>query len=229
MRSIASHPEPPELAAARPNLPAHWNNLHGPVFGPVKAAIRDGLYRHQYGLCAFCEGSLGELGRHIEHIEPKGGMGGNPSRMFDYDNLVASCQGDQQVGQSADSCGHWKDRYINSQGTFVLADFISPREAGCNDKFKYLHDGRIVPKAAAGTPDHARAGYTIKVAGLDCNRLRSRRRKIAEKHIRQIARFHGNPAALQQLVNHYLGPHTDSQGATVLLPFYSTRKQRFIP
>ena len=228
MRHIAPHPEPPELAAARPTLPSHWKQISI----PVKHAIRDRLYLHQFGLCGYCEGSLAELKRHIEHVEPKGGIAGNPSRTFDYSNLIVSCQGDtdkpKSAGQDA-SCGHFKDHFIVAKGAFAHADFISPREAGCDNKFTYLHDGRIVPKAAAGTPDHTRADYTIKVVGLDCNRLRNRRRKIAEKHIRQIARFQSSPAALQQLVNHYLGTHADTSGGSVLLPFYSTRKQRFIP
>ena len=65
------------------------------------------------------------------------------------------------------------------------------------------------------------------MTGLNCNRLRNRRRQITGRLIRQIARFQHETAALQQLVNHYLGTHADSGGGTVLLSFYSTRRQRF--
>ena len=229
MRHLPSHSEPPQLTAARPTLPPDWKQIHRTS---VKRSIRDHLYRHQFGLCGYCEGSLGELGRHIEHVEPKSGIGGNPGRTFDYANLIASCQGDtdkpKNAGQDA-SCGHYKDQNIRQEGAFALADFISPRESGCDGKFKYLSDGQIIPSASPGTNDYLRAEYTIKTAGLNCNRLRNRRRQIAGKLIRQISRFQNDPAKLQQLVNHYLGLHSDSNGTSVLLSFYSTRKHRFFP
>ncbi|MCX6877232.1 MAG: TIGR02646 family protein [Verrucomicrobia bacterium] len=228
MRNIPPHAEPPQLTADRPTLPPDWRNFHG----PVKRAIRDKLYIHQFGLCGYCEGSLGELNRHIEHVEPKSGIGANPARIYDYNNLIASCQGDTDKSRSAGqdaSCGHFKDQYITAHRHFSYADFISPREVYCERKFSYLLDGRVTPKANPGTPDHSRADYTIKVVGLNCHRLRSRRRRIADRLIRQIARFRNNPAALQQLMNHYLGTHSDTNGAAVLLPFYSCRKQRFVP
>ena len=162
-------------------------------------------------------------------MEPKGGIGGNPARTFDYSNLIASCHGEQKTGQSADSCGHFKNEYITRQGAFILADFVSPREADCDTKIKYLSDGRVVPSAEEGTVDHTRADYTIKVAGLDCNRLRNRRRQIAETLLKQIDSFKTNPRLLKRLLNHYLGTHLDSNGQQVLLPFYSTLKQRFFP
>ncbi|MCX6838341.1 MAG: TIGR02646 family protein [Verrucomicrobia bacterium] len=228
MRHLPLHPEPTQLTVARPGLQPDWKQIPR----PVKRAIRDRLYRHQFGLCGYCEGSLGELGRHIEHVEPKGGIGGNPARTFDYSNLIASCQGDtdkpKRAGQDA-SCGHFKDQCIRTQGAFSLGDFISPRESGCDQKFKYLSDGRVIPAAQLGTPDHSRAEYTIKVAGLDCHRLRNRRRQIAGKIIRQISRLHNDPVHLQSLANHYLQAHSDSNGTDVLLSFYSTRKQRFFP
>jgi uncharacterized protein (TIGR02646 family) len=231
MRHLAPHAEPPELTAARPNLPPDWDHRSERV-RRVKRAIRDHLYVHQYGICGYCEGSLGELGRHIEHVEPKGGIGGNPSRTFDYTNLIASCQGDtdkpKSGGQDA-SCGHFKDQFIRAHGAVRLGDFISPREAGCDQLFSYLVDGRVVPRTAIGSPAYTRASYTIAAVGLDCLRLRNRRRKIAARIVRQIDRFKTQPTALQQLVNHYLRPHSDTNGTPVLLPFYSTRRQRFFP
>lgn len=228
MRHLAPHAEPPELTSARPTLRPDWKHIPR----RVKGAIRDRLYIHQFGICGYCEGSLGELGRHIEHVEPKSGIGGTPARTFDYSNLIASCQGDtdkpKSAGQDA-SCGHFKDQYIRTQGTFALADFISPRESGCNLKFQYLSDGRVIPATATGTHDYIRADYTIKAAGLNCNRLRNRRRQIAAKLIRQISRLQNDPALLQQLANHHLGTHADSNGGAVLLSFYSTRKERFFP
>jgi uncharacterized protein (TIGR02646 family) len=163
MRHLAPHAEPTELTVARPTLPPDWNHNSKPV-RRVKRAIRDRLYINQFGLCGYCEGSLGELGRHIEHLEPKGGIGGNPARTWDYSNLIASCQGDthkkKSAGQDA-SCGHYKDQFIRAQGAVRLGDFISPREAGCDLQFSYLVDGRVVPRTAPGSPNHTRASYTI--------------------------------------------------------------------
>ena len=231
MRHLAPHPEPAALAAARPALPPNWENL-GRRFPAVKRAIRELLYVWQYGLCGYCEASLADMGRHIEHIEPKAGIGGNPARTYDYSNLIASCQGDTQRavrdGQDS-SCGHHKDRIIGQDGVFRLADFISPREPGCDSMFRYLIDGRVVPRDAPGTPGHARATYTIHVAGLDCLRLRNRRRQIADRTTRQVQRFINQPAIVQTLINHYLATRVDTAGTPVLLPHYSTRRQRFFP
>lgn len=228
MRHLAPHAEPTELTTARPTLPLDWKRIPR----AVKHAIRDRLYVHQFGLCGYCEGSLGELGRHIEHIEPKGGIGGNPSRTLDYSNLIASCQGDTDKKKSAGrdaSCGHYKDQFIRTQGAVRLGDFISPREAGCDQLFSYLVDGRVVPRTAPGSQTHKRASYTIDAAGLDCPRLRNRRRTIAARLVEQINRFRAQPAVLQQLVDHYLSPQPDTNGTSVLHPFYSTRRQRFFP
>ena len=225
MRHLPAHAEPAQLTTARPRLTT-WARIPR----RVKNAIRDSLYAHQLGLCGYCEGSLGDLGRHIEHVEPKGGIGGNSSRTFDYGNLIASCQGDtdkrKSAGQDA-SCGHYKDQYINKAGTYVKADFISPREADCDAQFTYQLDGHVVPSSAPGSADHRRAQYTIDAAGLDCLRLRNRRRQISARLIRQIASIQADPSALQQLVNHHLGPKVDSKGTNVLLAFHSTRRQRF--
>ncbi|SKB07924.1 TIGR02646 family protein [Prosthecobacter debontii] len=230
MRHLAPHPEPVELTHAKPTLLLDWNRRSNKV-RKVRRAIKDHLYRHQYGLCGYCEGSLGELGRHTEHVEPKAGIGGNPARTFDYSNLIASCQGDTDKPKPAQdaSCGHYKDQQIHADGVYTPADFISPREPGCDQQFRYLLDGRVEPTALAGTADHRRAAYTLRLTGLDCLRLRNRRRQIAERHIRQIDRYKNDPVSLQRLINHYLGPRKDSNGTDVLLPFHTTRRQRFFP
>jgi len=228
MRHLAPHAEPAKLTAARPALPLNWSLI--PT--SVKRAIRDRLYIHQFGLCGYCEGLLVDLGRHIEHVEPKGGIDGNPARVFEYSNLIVSCQGDIEKKKSAgqdSSCGHFKDQFVKREGAFRLADFISPREVGCDRLFSYLIDGRVVPKGAPGSQDHLRADYTIKALGLDCTRLRNRRRQISSKLVRQINRFKAEPAILQRLVNHYLSPRPDTNRTLVFWPFYSTRRQRFFP
>lgn len=226
MRHLAPHKEPPELTQARAQgrLEPNWENI--PL--DVKAKIRDQLYLKQRGLCGYCEGSLGELGRHIEHIEPKGGIASNPGRTYDYSNLVASCQGDTVGKKKAEqdpSCGHCKDEYIKEHQAFVLADFISPREAGCDHQFRYLSDGQVVPAAAPGTATYLRAEYTIAVLGLNCKRLMKRRKDLAKPLIASVEQMKHSPAALQALMNHHLSLTSDSNGKSVLRDFYSTRKQ----
>lgn len=46
----------------------------------------------QYNLCAYCEREIDENNTHIEHIKPKSGY---LNRCFDYNNLIASCEGDK--------------------------------------------------------------------------------------------------------------------------------------
>ncbi|MBP6742086.1 MAG: TIGR02646 family protein [Deltaproteobacteria bacterium] len=217
----------------------------------VKPKIRDQLYLKQCGLCGYCEGSLGVLGRHIEHIEPRGGIAGNPGRTYVYENMVASCQGDTVEKKEAEqdpscgrkstrltarwvgkkkaeqdpSCGHFKDEYIKEHQRFVLADFISPREAGCDRQFRYLSDGRVVPAAGAGTVEYLRAEYTIAVLGLNCDRLVECRKVLAKALIESVEQMKHSPAALQALMDLHLSLTSDSNGKSVLRDFYSTRKQ----
>ncbi len=226
MRHLAPHAEPPELTKARKQgrLKPNWDDI--PL--DVKPKIRDQLYLKQCGLCGYCEGSLGVLGRHIEHIEPRGGIAGNPGRTYDYENMVASCHGDTKGKKKAEqspSCGHFKGEYINEKQAFALANFISPREAGCDRQFRYQSDGRVVPAAAPGTAAYQRAEYTIAVLGLNCNRLVECRKVLAKALIESVELRKHSPAALQELMTLHLSLTSDSDGKSVLPDFHSTRKQ----
>jgi uncharacterized protein (TIGR02646 family) len=61
-----------------------WNELH------CKTELREHLRQEQHQLCAYCEGKLEDNNSHIEHIEPQQH---NPQHRFDYQNLIASCNG----------------------------------------------------------------------------------------------------------------------------------------
>jgi hypothetical protein len=67
------------------------------------------LEPRQYYICAYCEISLNELGKHIEHIKPKSRY---PEETFNYQELVLSCIDDKHLQRQEHSCGHYKlDNY----------------------------------------------------------------------------------------------------------------------
>lgn len=230
MRHVTKLPVPPLLTAVyqnTPNLP--WGNFHG----QAKRDTRDSLKREQYYICGYCEISLDSMRAHIEHVEPKSGIDGNPARTYDYSNMLSSCQGDIQtpVASGRDqSCGHQKDLEIQATGAFVLADLVTPAIPNSADFFTYTLEGHIEPAHGLSANDRRKAEYTIQLLRLDCPRLRGARRHRIQRLVRVIDKVGADPTRLQQLVDHQLGAHKDrTDGKLKLREFYSARQQRLFP
>lgn len=119
MQRIEKRPEPACMAKLRREAkrveaesgkaptPNDWNT----VPGEQQAAMQQGLHCEQHGLCAYCQGSIALTaeGRArnftIEHViartfqtpqDPAAGA----RRMFDWDNLVAVCEGKSWCGET---------------------------------------------------------------------------------------------------------------------------------
>jgi uncharacterized protein (TIGR02646 family) len=138
------------------NPRANWNNFSGTN---EHSNLRTDLIAEQNQMCCYCEVKIENNGTssHIEHLKDRKNF---PKEMFNYDNLLASCQ-------FTDSCGHKK-------GTGYFYGFVSPLDPNCQNRFTYTRDGRIIPVNENDT----NAEKTIKVLGLNCRRLKDRRRTI---------------------------------------------------
>lgn len=106
-----------------------------------KAMVTECLMHEQYGLCAYSEirpDKVG-LGTHIEHMEPKSK---NPSRTFDYRNLILSALSSEDLlSRSKDDIfgGHAKlSKYDSSL-------FVSCLNPICSEHFVYLLNGEVEP------------------------------------------------------------------------------------
>jgi uncharacterized protein (TIGR02646 family) len=76
--------------------------------------------------CAYCEKKIDTIKSHIEHIKPRDTFSMD---IFNYDNLIVSCE-------TKDSCGKVKDNNY-------FDDFISPITHNPSDYFTYLENGEI--------------------------------------------------------------------------------------
>lgn len=153
-----------------------------------KDEIHESLLTAQNYLCAYCEIELirgeGELGFHIEHIEPKSLY---PEHTFKFENLLISCfdTGSELeslvYNQNSISCGHFK------KNNFDLELFLNPTNPDCENYFFYELDGRIVPNPKLTDSDKIfKAEYTIKILNLDCRRLNRKRGAIIKQGLKIV-------------------------------------------
>jgi len=140
----------------RRNPSANWSNFSGTN---EHHKLRDDLISEQNQMCCYCEIMIENNGQssHIEHLKDRNNF---PQETFNYNNLLASCQ-------FTDSCGHKK-------GTDYFNGFVSPLDSNCKNRFTYTRDGRIIPVDENDTD----ATKTIEVLGLNCKRLKDRRKGI---------------------------------------------------
>lgn len=140
----------------------HGQHQWGDLGLPDKREVRDCLRQLQGGLCAYCEGSLDQLGEHVEHFRTRSG---HPELTFDWGNLYWSC------GQH-DSCGNHKD----TRGKPYHPDhLINPRTEDPDMFFKFRADGTIAVRDGLSAADEVRARETIRVFSLDYDYGRLRR------------------------------------------------------
>ena len=122
--------------------------------------LKNALLAEQRHLCCYCcsyikntETEVQENSFHVEHFRPQAQ---NQDLSLAYNNLNASCNGDNRR-----HCGHKKEN------NFDAKRMISPLEKDCESHFRYQQDGTIQP---AEKTDEA-AEYTITKLNLNDKRL----------------------------------------------------------
>jgi uncharacterized protein (TIGR02646 family) len=124
----------------------------------VKSRIKTSLLNEQEHLCCYCEKKIDTENSHIEHIKPQSKF---PTESLDYDNLLASCNGNNK----SESCGHKKDDW------YCENTFIHPLKPKCLKNFQFLPNGEMIGKTEFGKT-------TVQQLGLNCKNLQARRRGI---------------------------------------------------
>ena len=164
------------------------------------------LRQEQKALCCYCELEVQDGNGHIEHMEPRSC---NKTRVYDYSNLAISCN-----GGITEHCGHYKD---NCSGhSWDAGSFLPPHDPETSHLFSYLQTGSV----RATDRDPERALYLIGYLGLECARLRERRRTHAEILIDFLG-SQPNQELSEWLCQYYL--QTDANDR--LKQFYSLSKQ----
>ena len=117
------------------------------------------LIHEQQGLCAYCnEPIVRDHTTSIDHVEPRLGDT-ETTRVFDYGNLVASCDGNTK-GDEKPAQRHCDNHKSNDP---LL---ISPLQADCQNHIQFTDTGRV--REPAGRDDVAE---TVRVLNLNVAKL----------------------------------------------------------
>ena len=151
------------------------------------------LHRHlpdeQSGLCAYCEREVTTSNSHIEHVYPKSTY---PDKMFDYQNLVTSCNGDScpitgpniYKPEDIQSCGHRKSDLLEEQL------FLSPLVHVDIGSYFIYNKTSCAIKPSKKNP--SKASYTIDLLNLDNSRLSNERFNARAALIQATKSFPGS-------------------------------------
>ena len=144
----------------------------------VKNDVFEALLREQGYICCYCGSRITRNKCHIEHLKPKG-IDTYKHLMFEYTNLLASCQGESEAPPPVPvHCGHkkgaWYDEHL----------MISPLEANCADFFIYTEDGQILETDALDKK--AAAATTIKMLCLNIPKLTAMREEVIKNLLADI-------------------------------------------
>jgi len=174
--------------ASAPEASKRWHSYD-------KTATRSSLLDEQWWLCAYTELALEgcQYGCHIEHMEPKSI---NPSRTFDYNNLVVLALDSDSLTKFAKKDrfgGHYKQSVYDSNL------FVSPLMHDSERYFEYRSSGRVEPAQNLIPEDRAKAIYTRDLLNLNAPFLVNSRRRWLIELEDEIDRLLDDDSALRQL------------------------------
>lgn len=207
-----------------------WNGFRSHRSGSAYRELRSALVENQRGLCAYCEIDLESAGVQIEHVSPRSAPGSDPEGELGVGNLLASCHGGTKrsprpqayrtpIGPNR-SCGPAKGGVSNPV-------FLDPRDLPASPSlYRVDPEGRITPDAATcvaiGVPA-SRVAETIRLVGLDVERLRRARVAVRADLLRLSVDHEDDIAAMEEVARQVLLP--DGEGR--LSEFFTTARSYF--
>jgi len=111
---------------------AKWKRFRTVKEREYKKEFTYDLIEEQSYLCCYCEQKINIYDSHLEHLIPQD-LDKFSEYLFDYDNLLCSCQLEIKSGKPR-HCG-------NSKGNRIIP--ITPLMEDCEEKFIYTEDGYI--------------------------------------------------------------------------------------
>lgn len=209
----AAHLDEDSLAAG------HHSGLDArALFGRVKQLSHYGdfkltLLEEQGYICCYCGCRIDSIDGNFavaEHLLPISGVGRN--KLASYDNLLISCNGDQQW--TAENTPYGSDRlHCDAQKKNQILT-ITPLMPNCDKQFLYTIDGHV----KGLNPD---ASDAVTKLNLDCVLLRQRRTAALDGILHDIDTL--SDADLNLIKNKY-----DSKGADGKYEPYCTAVVRCI-
>ncbi len=140
------------------------------------------LMEAQKQLCAYCECPISLIAHHIEHFEEQHDA---PNRVFDYTNLLLSCEGnkdpasrpestaDAHYRRSNISCGHQKAKSHHENIEIDYTLLLNPTN-NVSALFSYA-DGIVESSKICSPNEVIQVEYTIKRLNLDAHRIENDR------------------------------------------------------
>lgn len=192
--------------------------------------LRSALVVIQRGLCGYCEIPLAESGTEIEHVVPQSAGALGTAMALNVENLMASCRGGTKRSAPQDayqppitenmSCGAAKGHKTNP--TFLDPRLLPPAPS----LFRVDFEGRITPNepacASVGIPV-SRVAFTIRMLGLDVERLRKARARQWARLLSTWESVADDRVALTRAARETLAPDADG----VLGRFFTTARSYF--
>ncbi len=130
--------------------------------------LRERLIDEQGKICCYCMRRISIDSSHIEHFLPKESF---PDKDLLYENLFASCNGEETMNEEDDHCGHRKDNWWRE-------DMLSPSDSEVEKVFKYFPNGKINSIRGRATSNIAQE--MIQNLGLNSFHLERDRRQAIE-------------------------------------------------
>lgn len=190
MKHIKKSPEPSRLTQWKQKLGSRtpdWKSFSQ----PVKNEVYESLLQEQGYICCYCSRPISRKNCHIEHFKPKSVY---RNLTFEYTNLIASCQGeDENKPRVPVHCGHTKRAWFDEEL------MVSPLDPNCEDFFKYSGFGEILP--TDDLDKRAAAKTTIEKLALDINKLRKLRRVAIDAALQTVQDL--TDAEIQQFAQAY--------------------------
>jgi uncharacterized protein (TIGR02646 family) len=137
----------------------------------AKSELREALVKEQFFICCYCNDAIKRklLDTKIEHFLPKETY---KQTIFDYQNLLAACNGGEREPERPLHCDSYKLSKDPSQ--FQL---VSPFDSDASTHFLFRENGEISGKTPKGKE-------TISFLNLDCKRLNLRRKIVVETYFK---------------------------------------------
>lgn len=174
------------------------------------------LLKSQGHLCCYCECRISKDNAHIEHFIERSD---NIDRIYDYSNMLLSCEGDKNDKNKKTTCGHIKSKENHNKEKINYDLLLNPSSDKTSELFSYI-DGYISPKKTCSKPEIKKVKYTISRLALDSQKLNNRRITEIIQVNKVLRELGGNEKikVIKQLLN---------DKKIEIQPYFSTIKDNF--
>lgn len=167
MKRVFKGTEPASFTEWKNSANAEWSPTYPTLQNPQKRELHNSLLLEQGFFCCYCGRETDADSSHIEHFKPQEHY---EELALEYQNLHASCLRETKPGNPL-HCSHRKGNWFDE------AHYISPMDAQCEQRFRYLRTGEIQPTDSDDLP----ATKMIEVLALDIAYLNHRRQNIIRR------------------------------------------------